>query len=251
MLHGTDGRPLMSEKTLDFERPLTTVDVVIFTVRDEALEVLLVHRPTSYGEPFPGKWALPGGFIDVKRDADLAACAHRKLVEKTGVAAPYLEQLGSFGSATRDPRGWSATHVYFALMPRGGEEPRAAGNATDARWFPVRGEAVDIELAFDHRELLRAAIARLRAKVEYTSLPAFLLPAEFTLTQLQKTYETVLGRELEKKAFRTRILTAELLEAVPRKQGGANRPAQMYRLKRGQGAYVFARPFGSAGPTGG
>lgn len=240
----------MSLKSLDFERPLTTVDVVIFTVQHEALQVLLVHRLPAYGEPFPDRWALPGGFIDVVRDADLAACAHRKLIEKTGVDAPYLEQLGSFGGAKRDPRGWSATHVYFALMACDDRALRVTPHTADTRWFEVRDESVDVELAFDHATLLRAALARLRAKVEYTSLPAFLLPTEFTLTQLQTTYEIVLGRELEKKAFRTRILAADLLEAVPRKLGGANRPAQMYRLKRGRGAHVFARPFGSAGATG-
>ncbi len=88
----------------DFERPLTTVDLVIFSVRDDELTVLVVQRPSQPGEPFPGKWALPGGFIDTARDRDLEACARRKLVEKTGVEAPYLEQLhGSFGGATRDP----------------------------------------------------------------------------------------------------------------------------------------------------
>ena len=102
---------------LDFARPLTTVDVVIFTIRDDALHVLLVQRPEGKGEPFPGAWALPGGFVDVDKDKDLEACATRKLKEKTDIVSPYLEQLGSWGSADRDPRGWSATHAYFALVP--------------------------------------------------------------------------------------------------------------------------------------
>src|SRR5688500_11774689 len=96
---------------LAFARPLATVDVVIFSVIDDALKVLLVRRPAGDGEPFPGRWALPGGFIDVARDKSLLDCAARKLREKTGVAAPYLEQLGSWGDSTRDPRGWSATHA--------------------------------------------------------------------------------------------------------------------------------------------
>src|SRR5690349_4460459 len=98
---------------LNFPRPLTTVDVVAFAIREERLHVLLVRRGTEPGEPFPGRWALPGGFVDVAKDATLEACALRKLREKTGIASPYLEQLASFGSATRDPRGWSATHAYF------------------------------------------------------------------------------------------------------------------------------------------
>ena len=236
-------------QVIDFERPLTTVDVVIFTVRDEALQVLLVQRPDEPGEPFASRWALPGGFVDRHCDRDLESCARRKLVEKTGVEAPYLEQLGSFGNATRDPRGWSATHVYFALMASVDVAVRPGANTPDSRWFTVRGEGVRENLAFDHAELLRAALSRLRSKVEYTSLPAFLMPGEFTLTQLQRIYEVILGRELEKKAFRTRILAADILEAVPRRQSGANRPAQLYRLKRRRQAHIFSRPFGSADTT--
>lgn len=237
-------------QVIEFERPLTTVDLVILSVREDELTVLLVRRPSQVGEPYPGKWALPGGFIDTSRDHDLEACARRKLMEKTGVDAPYLEQVGSFGSATRDPRGWSATHVYFALVASDDITPRPGGNAPDSRWFSVRGEGVREGLAFDHAEILRASLARLRSKVEYTSLPAFLLPGEFTLTQLQKIYEVILGRTLEKKAFRTRVLAAEILEALPRKLSGPNRPAQLYRLKRRRQAHIFSRPFGSADDPG-
>src|SRR5579885_573378 len=237
-------------QVIEFERPLTTVDLVILSVREDELTVILVRRPSQVGEPYPGKWALPGGFIDTSRDHDLEACARRKLMEKTGVDAPYLEQVGSFGSATRDPRGWSATHVYFALVASDDITPRPGGNAPDSRWFSVRGEGVREGLAFDHAEILRASLARLRSKVEYTSLPAFLLPGEFTLTQLQKIYEVILGRTLEKKAFRTRVLAAEILEALPRKLSGPNRPAQLYRLKRRRQAHIFSRPFGSADDPG-
>ena len=101
----------------NYPRPLTTVDVVIFTALEEQLQVLLVKRPDGPKDPFPGRWALPGGFVDVEKDQSLEACALHKLKEKTGVDTSYLEQLGSWGSAERDPRGWSATHVYFALLP--------------------------------------------------------------------------------------------------------------------------------------
>lgn len=230
---------------LEFERPLTTVDIVIFAIRDETLCVLLVRRPTDPNEPFPGYWALPGGFVDTTRDSDLEACALRKLREKTALDTAYLEQLGSWGGATRDPRGWSATHVYFSLIPSDALELRPGGNATDLQWLPIK---VDELLAFDHAVLLKAAVARLRAKVEYTSLPAFLMPSEFTLTELQQTYEIILARELEKKAFRTRVLSANLLDVVPRVKSGSNRPAQLYRLKRKRQLYLFSRPFGSAPP---
>jgi 8-oxo-dGTP diphosphatase len=236
----------VKRRLFDFDRPLTTVDVVIFTIHDSALQVLLVQRDRSPGEPFVGRWALPGGFVDTARDRDLESCARRKLVEKTGVEAPYLEQLGSFGNAVRDPRGWSATHVYFALMRSDSLALRPGGNAADSSWFPIRGDGVRESLAFDHSELLSAAIVRLRSKVEYTSLPAFFVSEEFTLTQLQKMYEVILSRDLEKKAFRTRVLAADILQVLPRLQGGTNRPAQLYKLKRVQQPHIFSRPFGSA-----
>ena len=228
-------------ETLDFPRPLTTVDIVIFAIRDEALHVLLVQRPDGAGEPFPNSWALPGGFVDIARDRDLDACAVRKLKDKTGMVSPYLEQLGSWGGATRDPRGWSATHAYFALMPAA---PATDPPASDARWFPIgASKAARPKLAFDHGEILEAAIQRLRSKVEYTSLPAYLMPAEFTLPDLQRVYEIVLDRPLEKSAFRTRMLAADLIEAVAKMRRGPNRPAQLYRLKKNKSPIYFARTF--------
>jgi ADP-ribose pyrophosphatase YjhB (NUDIX family) len=233
---------------LAIRSPLTTVDVAIFTLREEGLQVLLVQRPTQPGEPFPGQWALPGGFVDVGRDHDLAQCALRKLKEKTGVAAPYLEQLGSWGSATRDPRGWSATHVYFALVPPASAITPGA-NAADAQWFAVSGNSAPKRLAFDHTQLLAAALERLRSKVEYTSLPAYLLAREFTLTDLQQAYEMVLGRALEKSAFRTRVLAAQLVQPVSKVREGPNRPAQMYRLKNPGAPVFFPRPFSPRGKS--
>jgi 8-oxo-dGTP diphosphatase len=228
--------------SVDFERPLVTVDVVIFTVVDEQLRVLLVRRPEGKDEPFPGRWALPGGFVDVHRDASLLACAERKLREKTGVVAPYLEQLGSWGDAKRDPRGWSATHVHFALIA---QPAIAAGGGSAAEWVACE-QAMRRRLAFDHHTLLGAAIDRLRGKVEYTSLPAFLLPEPFTLPQLQRIYEVVLGRPLDKSAFRKRMLDADfLVEAgtLAREQG---RPAVGYRLRDREQATLFPRTFKAA-----
>ena len=224
---------------LDFPRPLTTVDIVAFALRDERLHVLLVQRGSEPDEPFPGLWALPGGFVDVAKDATLADCALRKLREKTGVASPYLEQLGSFGSAARDPRGWSATHAYVVLIPAHLADTIAA----DASWFPIVGGGVKQKLAFDHDTILSVAITRLRNKVEYTSLPLYLMPAEFTLPELQRVYEIVLDRALEKSAFRTRMLSADVIEPVARTRKGPNRPAQLYRVKRAKAPTYFARTF--------
>ncbi|MBB4394078.1 MULTISPECIES: NrtR DNA-binding winged helix domain-containing protein [unclassified Bradyrhizobium] len=232
------GKGLGKSGELDFPRPLTTVDVVIFTILDDSLQVLLMQRPAGEGEPFPLSLALPGGFVDVTKDRDLAACAARKLKEKTGVTSPYLEQLGSWGSATRDPRGWSATHAYFALIPAD-----ASVLANDAHWFPIRGGRLKDKLAFDHGDILATAIQRLRNKVEYTSLPAYLMPPEFTLPDLQRVYEIVLDRPLEKSAFRTRILSADMIEPVAKMRRGPNRPAQLYRLKKGSEPVYFVRTF--------
>jgi 8-oxo-dGTP diphosphatase len=231
----------------DFARPFTTVDVVIFTVREEALQVLLVKRPTADDEPYPGAWALPGGFVDVSIDADLVGSALRKLQEKTNVQSPYLEQLGSWGSATRDPRGWSATHAYFALIPGDGVALNKGANAADVAWFEVDGLLKKPRLAFDHAEILLAAVERLRSKVEYTSLPAFLLPEPFTLPQLQRMYEIVLDRPVDKSGFRTRMMAADFLAEVGVVESDSNRPPMGYRLKDRGRAVVFPRTFSPRG----
>lgn len=231
----------------DFPRPFATVDVVIFTVLDDQLKVLLVQRPSTGAEtgaePYPGRWALPGGFVDVRLDSDLEACARRKLKDKTGVQSPYLEQVGSWGSATRDPRGWSATHVYFALIPAQNLVLNRGANAEDVAWVGVDEVHTLGDLAFDHDALLDAAVERLRSKVEYTSLPAFLLTEPFTLPQLQQVYEIVLGRSVDKSGFRTRMLAAEFLEEVGHVDGSSNRPAMGYRLIQRDGPVVFPRTF--------
>jgi 8-oxo-dGTP diphosphatase len=228
-----------------FATPLVTVDLAIFTVREDALAVLLVQRPDAANEPFPLAWALPGGFIDIDRDPDLLACAKRKLREKTGVVSTYLEQLGSWGSRKRDPRGWSVTQAYFALLPSHDVELTAGANAAAVRWARIEpgADGVGDRLAFDHAAILGAALERLRNKVEYTSLPAFLLPEEFTLSELQFAYEIVLGRPVEKSAFRTRVNDAGLVDKLPRQRHTGSRPAQLYRLKDRTTPLYFPRTF--------
>ncbi len=240
----TVARPPAKQRTPAFRLPFTTVDVVIFTVLEEALCVLLVRRPNADSEPYPGKWALPGGFVNVDIDTTLETCAARKLAEKTGVASPYLEQLGSWGSVDRDPRGWSATHVYFALIPAKHIRITKGANATEVAWFDVNEVVEAADLAFDHSTILATAVDRLRSKVEYTSLPAFLIPEPFSLPQLQRVYEIVLGRSLDKSGFRTRMLTADFLEEDSYLEGLSNRPAMGYRLKDRSAPVVFPRTFG-------
>jgi 8-oxo-dGTP diphosphatase len=232
---------------LDFAKPHTLVDVVIFTLMNDALHVLLVRRPEGKSEPFPGLWALPGGYVNTAVDVDLLACAQRKLFEKTGLRSPYLEQLGSWGSATRDPRGWSATHAYFALvphqMPHSDLDSAPSDDQVNASWFAADDLLPTARLAFDHEAILHAAVERLRSKVEYTSLPAFLLPEPFTLPQLQRCYEAVLGRPVDKSGFRTRMLAANFLEEVGVVESSSNRPPVGYRLKDRSAPVVFPRTF--------
>jgi len=228
------------------QRPLTTVDVAIFTILQERLQVLLVERSATADDPCPGEWALPGGFIDIGRDADLLGCARRKLAEKTSVKAPYLEQVGSWGNAQRDPRGWSATHVYFALLPWQTVEAAEHANVTDARWFPLE-QAQALPLAFDHHLLLAASVERLRGKVEYTSLPAFLLEEPFTLPQLQHAYEIVLGRRVDKSGFRTRMLAADFLQESGTLAGASPRAPMGYRLRDRSAPVFFPRTFSPRG----
>lgn len=235
----TEQEYLRNYRIHDFDVPLTSVDLVIFTLQDQQLKVLLVER----GEhPYKGRWALPGGFIDLKRDRDLDATAMRKLREKTGVAVSYLEQLQGFGSATRDPRGWSATFAYFALIDAQGVVLSHGGNSSAASWVPVDALSERLALAFDHGEIVKVALQRLRGKVEYTSLPVHLLAPEFTLSDLQQVYETILGHTVDKSAFRKRIKDGDFLEEIPGKQRHAsNRPAQLYRLRSGQPLVYFSR----------
>lgn len=220
----------------DYDVPLTSVDMVIFTVWEGELQVLLVKRGQH---PAMGQWALPGGFIDLKRDKTLGDAAYRKLKEKTGVDTHYLEQLESFGSAERDPRGWSVSVAYLALV--NSENIKLFGDVSseEVRWVPVSKVRDRYKLAFDHQQIVDRAWARLKNKVQYTSLPINLLPAEFTLTDLQKIFEIILGEAVEKKSFRRRINDAGIIEETGGMRTGSNRPAKLFRVKKGGEAHFF------------
>lgn len=199
-----------------------TVDVVIFTIKEEELQVLLVKRNE---EPFKGKWVLPGGFIREQSPEDAALA---KLEEKTGVKDIYLEQLYTFGEPGRDPRGRVITVAYFALIDWH-RELKAAANVTDAKWFPIDNLP---SLGFDHKKILEYAQQRLRYKLEYTTVGLQLLPDKFTLTELQNVYEAILDRDLDKRNFRKKILSLEVLKPLKEyKREGAHRPAQLYTWK--------------------
>lgn len=230
-----------------YASPLVTVDIGIFTLHEGLLKVLLVQRGDF---PEKGKWALPGGFVDVARDSSLEATAMRKLQAKAGVEAPYLEQLCTVGNASRDARGWSLTVVYFALIPHialmaapmGSPGITATTSGSEkVAWVAVQ-DALKKKLAFDHHGLLQRAVERIRSKVLYTLIPAYLIDTPFTLSQLQRAYETIMDREIEKKAFRRRLEHAGVLEETGNMVSeGPGRPAMLYQLASGVEAFNFGR----------
>jgi 8-oxo-dGTP diphosphatase len=199
-----------------------TVDIVIFTVRDGALQVLLVKRGVP---PFAGQYAIPGGFIHA--DESLEAAAIRELHEETGVRNLFLEQLYSFGDPCRDPRGRVITVAYYALIASDKLSVVAGADAAEAGWFAVTKVP---PLAFDHQQILACALERLRNKLEYTTVGFQLLPAKFTLGELQLVYEAILNRKLDKRNFRRKIALLKILKPLRQYQHTGRKPAQLHRF---------------------
>lgn len=207
--------------TYEFARPALTVDAVVFGLDAGDLKVLLIQRDL---EPFAGAWALPGGFV--REGEALDAAVRRELQEETGLSRVFLEQLYTFGDPGRDPRGHTVTVAYYALVKLSDHRVKAATDARDARWCSAAGTP---RLAFDHGKILAAARERLAAKVRYQPIGFELLPERFTLTQLQGLYEAVLGRELDKRNFRKKVLSLGVLKELDEyAQEGAHRPARLY-----------------------
>ena len=203
---------------------ICTVDLVLLTLQEQGLKVALLKRDR---EPFKGALALPGGYIHPDEDVDLRAAALRVLQEKTGIVSPYLEQLASFSGIARDPRGWSVSVSYYALV--------SSDVIHQASHPDVTLASVDkpLNLPFDHRDIVETAVARLRSKSQYSSLPCHLAGASFTLPQLQRVYEALMGEPLNKVSFRRKMTEMAMLETLEGEfeAQGAHRPAQLYRLK--------------------
>ncbi|ETX07787.1 NUDIX hydrolase [Candidatus Entotheonella palauensis] len=209
----------------DYPRPAVAVDCVVFGVEldERELKVLLIQRDNP---PFQGQWALPGGYV--RLDESLDDAARRELAEETNLTDIYLEQLYTFGAVDRDPRGRIITVAYYALVKLGDYLPQGYTDARDAAWFSV-DEA--IRLAFDHDCILAVARERLRNKVGYEPIGFELLPPKFTLTELQNVYETILERALDKRNFRKKILSFNILDALDEIQKDVmHRAARLYRF---------------------
>lgn len=193
---------------------------MIFTVDQGRLQVLLIKRSA---EPFKDAWSLPGGLLAV--DEMLEEAAVRKLAGETGVSDVFLEQLYTFSDL--DGKG-SIAVAYFALV-----DVSQALLAQRSEWLPAWFPVSELPwLAFRNDEVIEYALQRLRAKLDYSNVAYSLLPEEFTLSQLQATYEAIHGRALDKRNFRKRVVTLGLVEPTGRTAGtGRHRPAQLYRFR--------------------
>lgn len=208
-------------KLSDYPQPSVTVDLVIFTIAEDDLKVLLIRRAQ---EPFKGRWALPGGFVEI--DESLERAAARELKEEVGVTNVYLEQLYTFGDPKRDPRGRVISVAYFALVDAERQRIVAASDAADAQWHSVFNPP---RLAFDHAKILDYAVWRLRNKIEWTTVGYELLPKKFTLSELQRVYEIILQRPVDKRNFRKKILAqGQIIELNETRSDVAHRPARLY-----------------------
>ncbi len=213
--------------TYKYPRPALAVDCVIFgydhRLEESDLQILLIERKLV---PFKGKWALPGGFVQMNETLDAAAV--RELKEETGMEKVYIEQLYTFGALDRDPRGRVLSVAYIALVNLEKHNLKAGTDAEAAEWFSLNKLPA---LAFDHKIIVKTAVERLRGKVRYQPVGFELLPDEFTFSELQNLYETVLERTFDKRNFRKKIESYGLLiDTGGMRRGKPNRAAKLYRF---------------------
>ncbi len=216
--------------------PFTRVEIVVLGLGEDGLQVLLGRRARA---PHARRWALPGGALRIDLDESLEAAARRVMRERLGRELPFLRQLCAVGGAVRDPRTpWALSVVYRALLPAGTRTSPltgAPGKRIEAlAWRPVEEAMADSRLAFDHSALISQAVTGTRGEVDGLDLPGGFVPEQFTLGELQTLCEQVLGRRLDKSSFRRRLADRAVVEPVTgATRKGANRPAQIYRLRTG------------------
>jgi 8-oxo-dGTP diphosphatase len=213
------------------------VDVVIFTLREGDLQVLLVQNKLEARKTPSNAWMLPGK--ELEAEEGLESAAYKAVEEWIGVRETYLEQLYTYGELNRDPHGRMISIVYYTLIPTDARiKPFRKNTKLTACWFKVSELP---ELAYDHAAIVEYGLRRLRYKLEYSAVGFQLLPEEFTLSEIQQTYEIILGEKLDKRNFRRRILDAKIIEALPRRRSGEGRPARLYRYREDAVAEVKAR----------
>ncbi len=212
-----------SQKT-DFPAVICTVDVVLLTLKNDALHVVLLKRENA---PFAGMPALPGGYVHAQEDKTAWDASARVLRQKTGIVSPYLEQLATYSGAHRDPRGWSVSIAYYALVPAD------LLDLSGGPWVMAPVNRLP-KLAFDHKSIIELAVSRVRSKSQYSSLPVHLCGERVTLPRLQAVYEAVLGEPINKVSFRRKMDEMALLEPIEgeMESGLAHRPAQVYQVRK-------------------
>ena len=207
-----------------FDHAVVAVDVVLFSVVKEKLSVFLLQIKDGV---FADKWTLPGGLVT--KGESLEEAVERHLSGKAGVGKVYFEQLYTFGKPDRDPGGWVVSVSYMALTPIVINDTKILLNRyKGSMWCDV--ETLP-EMAYDHKEIVNTGVERLRAKVGYTNIIYSLIKPEFTLSELQKVYEIVLGKKLDKRNFRKKIFSLELVKSLGKtRKGEPNRPAELYEF---------------------
>ncbi len=211
--------------TYKHPHPAVTVDVATFTYHEGEIKVLLVRRAV---EPFKGQWALPGGFL--KPTEGLEEAARREIEEETGLTGLRIQQVGAFGDPGRDPRERVVSIAHMAVVRHEDVAPRAGSDAAEVAWMPLFSPP---RLAFDHKQILAFAHQQLVHQIRETNLSVDFLQEEFTLTELQKVHEAVMGAEMDKRNFRKWVATMEFLKPTRKHTtGGAHRPALLYRADR-------------------
>ncbi len=209
----------------EYPRPAVTTDCVIFGFDEGELKILLIERGI---EPYKGRWALPGGFIEIDEDAEM--CARRKLLQETCLQNIYMEQLYTFSSVDRDPRYRVISIAYYALVNLSDYNAQAGTDTANIKWFPLSEVP---ELAFDHYQILQKAIERLRGKIKYRPIGFELLPEEFTLPELHQLYEIVLQTTLDRRNFRKKTLSFGLLiDKNEFLSGAPNRAPKLYSFDK-------------------
>jgi 8-oxo-dGTP diphosphatase len=205
--------------------PALAVDTLIFSIQDGKLKILLIEIGSGQ---YKNQWALPGGLVEI--DETLGATAKRILKDKAGLKGVYLEQLYTFSKVNRDKRGRVVSVAYFALVDSSKFKLETMEYYSDIDWQDIKKLP---RIAFDHKEIINHGLARLRRKLEYTNVTYGLLSKEFTLTEMQKVYEIVWDKKLDKRNFRKQIQALDIIESTGKKQLGAqSRPAELYRFKK-------------------
>lgn len=222
----------------EYPRPSVTVDATLFGYSSSGLSVLLIFRND---DPYKDCWALPGGFVEVSDEPNqgesLEDAVRRELQEETGAEIDYLEQLYTFGTPGRDPRGRVISVAYYALVRQEEHKIQAGSDASEAKWFQVDERLMGLledntaALAFDHHRILKMAIQRLQSKTRYAPVGFNLLDEEFTIPDLQRVYEALLFRKLDRSNFRKKMVSAGFLEESNLRKDG-NRHVQLYRFNK-------------------